>query len=307
MINRKGPFGCYATETLTQGVSVSEYAMAVIGGSDTDCFLPCIINRYGDILEFSFDYSGLIPISEFRRLSSDGKRKFPNILKLKGRLRKRRIAVGTFLLKIVSVLNDLIPAEGIELSPKHIYTNSEGTDLKCCYRPAVYKDSKMRLSSVDPHKMETLISTDFFSQVLTEDEKQTILHAISTGDEEMYYSICKILMSCQGQISRHESSANDRTRKTLGSFDKSMSVRTDLILPALVCVCALYSYISVGRKAALVFVFAGLLLTFRIIYKDRDAAGAKRSSSKEESNSQGDLRRRILFSKTSPRHEVLHI
>ena len=122
MINRKGPFGCYVTETLTPDISVCEYAMAVISGTGSGCFLPCIINRYGDIQEFSYDYSGLIPVSEFKKVSPDGKRKFPNILKLRGRLRKRRFAVGTFLLKIASVLNDLLPVEGIELSPKHIFS-----------------------------------------------------------------------------------------------------------------------------------------------------------------------------------------
>ena len=301
MINRKGPFGSYATEILTPDISVFEYAMAVINGKRSGCFLPCIINRYGEAKEFSYDFSGLIPLSEFECTASKDQKKFPSSLMYGKRLRQRRIAVGTFLLQIGSLLNDLLPPEGVILSPKHIYTDNEGTVLKCCYRPIEYNDPQLRLSSIDAADMESLMSTLFFSQVLNEDEKQTILHAISTCDEEMYCTCCKILLSEQGQRPGSSASVSSRTYGKRGSSKSDLSIRRDLIIPALTCVCAVYSYLSIGIKASIIFSFAGLILALRVIYKDRTAQGPSRSSPKDDRLKKGQLRAKILFSQTPAR------
>ena len=302
MNNRKGPFGCYAVETVASDVSLCEYAMAVINGADASCFLPCMINRYGEAKELSYDYSGLIPLSEFDSASLQEKIKFPKNLMSGNKLRLRRAAAGSFLLQIVSVLNNLLPPEGLVLSPKHIFTDKDGTVIKCCYRPRVYKDSKLRLSSIDKDDMESVINTEFFSQVLTEDEKQTILHSVSTGDEEMYCTCCKILLSDQGQGPGHNKHRHSGSLCTSGSWKERLSVRRDLIIPTAICLCAVYSYTSIGRKAAVVFVAAELILVLRIIYKDRVDAGQQRSSSKDNKLQKGQLRAKILFSQTPARN-----
>ena len=285
MINRKGPFGCFATETVSEDVSVSEYAMAVIESNSSDCFLPCLINRYGAIREFSFDYSGLIPISEFDCTGKTDKR-FPNIPSHGRKLEQRRKAIGTFLIQIPMIMNKLLPPEGVVLSPLNIYTDKDGSIIRCCYRPLEYRKSTLRLSAVNINDMEHLISTDFISDVLTEDEKQSLLHAVSTGDEDMYCSCCMNIRSSAGKYSKK---GQDKGHSGLKD---ALSIRQDLIIPVLTVICAVYSYVSVGRKAAFLFAGAGLILTALVIIKDRKDQGSKTVSLQD----QGQLRRRILFS-----------
>ena len=292
MINRKGPFGCYATDEIRSDVSVCEYAMAVINGNSSGCFLPCIINRYGEVKEFSFDYSGLIPLTEFDGAGS-AKHKFPNLLSHGDRMKQRRKAAGTFLMQIPILINNLLPPEGIVLTLKNIYTDKDGTVLKCCYRPAEYKSSSLRLSSLNEEDMETLINTDFISEVLTEDEKQSILHAISTGDEDMYCNSCRIIMSGKG--------TDTKEGKNRLPLSKDLSVRSDLIIPSLTVICSVYSLQNIGRKAAFLFAAAGLILTAHVIWKDRNTKEKTNAVKKEDGDYQGQLRRKILFSK--PRSE----
>ncbi|MCR4670962.1 MAG: FHA domain-containing protein [Saccharofermentans sp.] len=275
MINRKGPFGCFAIETLSENESVSEYAMAVIGSNDSGCFLPCLINRYGDIRELSFDYSGMIPISEFGSTGQNDN-KFPNIPSHGRKLGQRRKAVGNLLIQLITIMNKLLPPEGLVLSPENLYTDKDGIILKSCYRPLEFRMSSMRLSAVDINDMERLINTGFISDVLTEDEKQSLLHAVATGDEDLYLNCCRTI----------------RTTSAMRPHKDHLSIRRDLIIPSLTVICAVYSYVSIGRKAAVLFAGAGLILTFRVIMLDRKDKGTKTISKQD----QGQLRRKILFS-----------
>ena len=283
MINRKGPFGCFAVETVSENDSVNEYAMAVIGSNGSGCFLPCLINRYGDIRELSFDYSGLIPISEFDTTGQKDNR-FPNIPSHGRKLEQRRKAVGNLLIQLASIMNNLLPPEGLVLSPENLYTDKDGIILKSCYRPLEFRMSSLRLSAVDINDMERLVNTDFISDVLTEDEKQSLLHAVATGDEDMYLNCCRMIRSTAATIQKN--GKNGRIRKDL------LSIRRDLVIPSLTVICAVYSYSSIGRKAAFLFAGAGLILTFRVILLDRKDKGTKTMSQQD----QGQLRRKILFS-----------
>ena len=290
MINRKGPFGCYATEQIRSDLSVSEYAMAVINGNSSGCFLPCIINRYGEVKEFSFDYSGMIPLTEFDGAGS-AKHKFPNLLSRGDKLKLRRKAVGTFLMQILILMNNLLPPEGIVLTLKNIYTDKDGTVLKFCYRPEEFKSSSLRLSSLNEDDMEELINTDFISEILTEDEKQSILHAISTGDEDMFCNCCRIIMSAKGSVSGSKDTGKMR------SLNNALCVRSDLIIPSLTVICSVYSLQNIGRKAAFLFAWAGLILIARVIWKDRNTKENTCTAKKEDTDYQGQLRRKILFSR----------
>ena len=65
MMIRKGPYGHFAVEEVSDPASISEYAMRIIGSGKAEHLLPVYINRSWELYELAFDFSGMIPVSDF--------------------------------------------------------------------------------------------------------------------------------------------------------------------------------------------------------------------------------------------------
>ena len=175
MMIRKGPFGHFAVESIDGSAHVFEYAMEMIGSGKEEYFLPVYLNRTFESEELAFDFSGYIPVNEFMS---------GNHAVREQDLRLRRKAIAGLILAIYHALDTLLNPALIFLDPKYIFTNERGTVIKVCFLP-VATDKTLRLSSVNPRNVERLLTSEFFSSVLTEDETDSIVYSIANNNEEM--------------------------------------------------------------------------------------------------------------------------
>lgn len=185
MMIRKGPFGHFAVESIGDSAQIFEYAMEMIDSGKDETFLPVYVNRTFESNELAFDFSGYITVNEFMNSGRTVREQD---------LRSRRKAVAGLFLSIYHALDMLLNPALIFTDPKYIFTDMKGTLIRVCFLPVV-TDKALRLSSVDPHNIERLLSTGFFAKVLSEDEINSLVYSITNNNEEMLVNTANSIMN----------------------------------------------------------------------------------------------------------------
>jgi len=183
MMIRKGPYGHFAVEEISDPASISEYAMRIIVSGEARHLLPVYVNRSWDLYELAFDFSGMMPVSDF----DNGKNTAQQ-------LDKRRKSAGDLFLSIHHLIDMLINPSLICMDPKYVFTDPEGSDICICCLPKKTATPN-KLSSVDPHNMETLLRSRFFQDVLSEDEITRLVYSVENNDEEMFVSTSSSILN----------------------------------------------------------------------------------------------------------------
>ncbi|SCW26275.1 FHA domain-containing protein [Ruminococcaceae bacterium YRB3002] len=185
MMIRKGPYGQFAVEEVEAGTGITVYAIEIIDSGMLRCYLPVYINKTCDGTELAYEYSGLLPVSTPAPVAGKNGKDGRSGKAVKSVLSARRINVGEALLSFIDCMDMLVNPSLISLDPDYVFTDSEGSSVRFCLRPTE-ADKPNRLSSIDSSNMERLLHTDFFREVLTEDEINSLVYYISDNDEEMF-------------------------------------------------------------------------------------------------------------------------
>jgi len=178
MMIRKGPYGYFAAEEITDPENISEYALGIIENDKSGHLLPAYINRTFAGTEISFDFSGLEPVDCY-----DCKENKHTTHQLSS----RRRSVGGLLLSIHHLIDMLMNPALAVLDPKLIFTDDSTSCVKICCLPLM-TDTPNRLSSINTHDLERLLRSAFFSEVLTEDEITRLIYSVQNNDEALFIS-----------------------------------------------------------------------------------------------------------------------
>ena len=185
MMIRKGPFGHFAVEEIGSGESIYEYAIEIVDGNNNDPFLPVYVNKSFDGVELAFDFSGYIPIEEFIN---------NKVVRTAIGSAARRNSIGGLFLSIHHLIDELINPSMVLIDPRYIFTDSSGSLVKVCCMP-VKTDVPNRLCSINSRNMELLLGSQFFSEVLTEDEINALVYSINNNDEDMFVRTASAIAS----------------------------------------------------------------------------------------------------------------
>jgi len=270
MHNVKGPYGQFAIER-TEENKIFRYAAETLAKDTSGCYLDLSVNQIGNTFELSYDHSGLVSLREYESLTPDKTNLF---LSLKKDDRSRRQSAGTFFLSILDNLNNLLSPSLIVLDPNYIYTDEDGTQIKVIFKPYKEQPDDLTLSQINAQEIENLFRTKFFDEILTQDEKQMLIHAVESGNEDLFRKTAEQIKNTEEEQQTEKKQNQDLTR---------------LIPPLSAALFSVWCLINVGRKAACVFVLAGAALLTNILIKEKN----KKDTTKKSTNS--EMRKEILF------------
>ncbi|SMC31696.1 FHA domain-containing protein [Oscillospiraceae bacterium] len=264
---RKGPYGKFAAMKLEDDTLLHEYAAEIIRDGIPGCFLPVYVNEYRNGRELSFDISDLIPLTRADLI--------------KGTNQKRKAAADLFL-SLTSSCNMLLDTSNIILSDKYAYWDPKEQRILLPYKPIVSKTPSVHTSGLKRQETESFLKSNFFSDILTLEEKDTLTFAMSEDNEDMIKNTCTRIRNTD--IHKDKKSLSD-TCKTL-------------ILSIISALCALFSVIKGDIPIALAFFLFSATIPFIINF-----AGHGRTRSEEEKEG-SSLRRSIFFEDSGSGNDI---
>lgn len=175
---KKGPYGFYAIERTAGNPEIYDYAGEIIESSIKEEFLTVFIDAQPDITELSYDFSGLISIEDYMAGKSSGSHH-------RSSLAGRRGSIRAFLLSLSGYTDMLLFPCALCRDHRYIFTDPDGTSIKFCMYPWKYEPHDLSLAAISEEDAEQLLDHPFFTEVLTGEEIQQIVYAISSGNEKM--------------------------------------------------------------------------------------------------------------------------
>lgn len=267
---KKGPFGYYAYEKFDSPDILCSYAEEVIAGNKSDFYLTPISEYFGSGVMCCFEFSGYMQItdSEFSVFSSQ--KKLSSRKKDAKLLNQRRRSAGDLFYSFVKLMDNLISPSAIVIDPDMVFTDPEGISLKLCCLPVKSSPDDLCLSSLGPSRLEKLLSCDFFRNIITDDEKNALVHSVKENNEEMFLKIAGIISgeTYEDTVSKNSIKETDAENTDTPPKKKSLTKsEKDLILALL---SAFMSTVLLINKMYLscillfllsVFILAGLFIS----------------------------------------------
>lgn len=267
MIIRKGPYGSFAVYKKTDSDVISDYALEMTRSQD-DLLLECYDDMDPGKSELYYDCSGLISVDSYSGSSDD--------------LTLRRKNAGDLFLMISNICDHLISPAVLVLDPMFIFTDETGNMIRICLIPVERSPDDLDIAKIDTNRLEELLNIPFFSEILTEDEKQKILFSISTSDEETLENIALSLKE------------NDDKK------NKRSDLNTDLIYS---CIFTSLSMLFLAIRyypALFVSVFSALIFLIRSLKDNKRSFREMLITIKSKNNSVNDKQT------TDDDHETRH-
>ena len=294
---KKGPYGYYALEKFDDPESLCTYAEEVIAGNSSDFYLKPSTEYAGTGIMCCFEFSGYMQITdpEFS-VFSPGRKSTPNKKELKN-LSMRRRSAGDLFYTFVKLLDNLVSPSCIVLDPDMVFTDPEGITLKLCCLPEKITPDELCLSSLDAHRLEKLLSCDFFKNIITDDEKNALVFSVKENNEDMFLKIAGIIRGTDEEGTPFMPSSKAGKNKPGFSFPANIKYLTktekDLLIS---CLSALLSFFSLMNKMVLpcfLFLFLSALILVVSVLNQKKREDHIR---KEESQEKSRQRSTILFS-----------
>lgn len=293
---KKGPFGYYACEKLDTPDRLCAYAEEVIAGNKSDFYLKPSTEYIGSGVLCCFEFSDFIQITDKEFSVSPSQKKLSIRKKEAKLLEQRRRSAGDLFYSFVKFLDNLISPSTIVLDPDMVFTDPEGILLKLCCLPVKSNPNDLCLSSLGAERLERLLSCDFFKTVITDDEKNALVHCVKENNEEMFLKIAGII---SGTNEDEYTAADSGDESYPGSTDASHTAKRlsksekDLILS---CLSALISAgLLISRmyiSGFLLFLLSVFILVSVFISQKKNEEKKKRENNKKISK----RRSSILFS-----------
>lgn len=254
---RKGPYGKFATEKLSDNEEIYEYAAEIIRDGIPGCFLPVYVNESRQGRELSYDISDLIPVNNNLSTAID----------------IRRNAVGDLFLALAESGNLLLDSRNILLNENYSYWNSSLKKILIPYRPLKNISPIVDTSGIVSEDLEELLKSPFFSDCLSLEEKDTITYAVKENNEEMLKNICS------------------RIKATKISKDKKKNSDSIKIL-ACSLIASLFTLFFMLNKD---FVIATVFFLFTIVSPLLSKIAGLKSNHNQEQLKESSRRRSIFF------------
>lgn len=173
---RKGPYGKFATEVLDDTTEIYEYAAEIIRDGIPGCFLPVYVNESMRGRELNFDISDLIPITnEHHSTATDIRRK----------------AAADLFLSITDSGNMLLDMSSIIFSSKDMYWDPKKNKILIPLRPVKSSSPSVFTSGIKKEDIELFLNIPFFRDILTLEEKDTLIYGLTENNEEVLRNICE--------------------------------------------------------------------------------------------------------------------
>ena len=162
----------------------------------------------------------------------------------------------------------------------------------------------LNLSSLDASRLEKLLCCDFFTNVITDDEKNALIYSVKEDNEELFKKIAKTLSGTEEQLSTSLDFGRERTEsktelpRSIKDISKS---EKDLYLSCLSAFLSLASFI-LKMKLPCILMFALsfiILISFLINQKKKNE-----KITKEHNHEKSKQRSSILFSEKEFRENV---
>ena len=293
---KKGPFGYFAVEKFDSPDKLCSYAEEVIAGNKSDFYLTPVTEFYGSGVMCCYEFSGYVPITdpEFSVFSSQGK--FISHKRESKNLLLRRRSVGDLFYSFVKMLDNLVSPSTIVIDPDLIYTDTEGITLKLCCLPVKSTPENLNLSSLDASRLEKLLCCDFFTNVVTDDEKNALIYSVKENNEEMFIKIARSLSGTEEQLSpsldldKENATAKIELPSPIKNISRS---EKDLYLSCLSAFLSLAAFILKMKLPCILMFALSSIILFTFLIKQKKN---KEKITNEENQEKSKQRSSILFS-----------
>lgn len=296
---KKGPYGYYAIEKLDSPDRLCTYAEEVIAGNKTDFYLQPVTEYIGSGIMCCFEFSGYMPLTdpEFS-VFSPGK-KLTSHKKESKNLNLRRRSVGDLFYAFAKLLDNLISPSCLVLDPNMIFTDPEGIAVKICCLPIKSHPEDLCISSLGASRLESLLSCDFFKNIITDDEKNALVYSVKENNEEMFLKIAGIIRG-DGEENTYAINVQDEGTKNslieLPDRIKHLSkTEKDLFIAVLSSILSLLSLLgNMSLPCFLFFFLAVIIFATSLLNQKKNKAGIRKVENQEQSRQRSS----ILFSDT---------
>ena len=293
---KKGPFGYYACEKFDDPDRLCTYAEEVITGNRSDFYLKPSTEYIGSGVLCCFEFSGYMQITDSEFSVFTPHKKTTARKKEAKILSQRRRSAGDLFYSFIKLLDNLISPSTIVIDPDMVFTDPDGISLKLCCLPIKSRPEDLCLSSLGATRLEKLLSCDFFKNIITDDERNALVHSVRENNEELFLKIAGIISGSDEDIAYptylsdetvYETDANSSRTRSLSRSEK------DLILS---CLSAMISAGLLIGKMYLSCVLLFLLSVFILISFFISKKKKEEKIQKENNQKISKRRSSILFS-----------
>lgn len=234
---KKGPYGCFLTETITLD-HFSRYSGEII--EKFVYYNTVTVNAYeaNNSVELSYDISNLISISDFVKESKNQATAIKIVRKMMGQL----------LTNIIQGLDLLLSPDNWLIDVTRIFYDEESSTVRFIYIPQTSGASNMYLSSLSGNNFENFINDETIKPYLSEDEINSILFFIKENEEQKLLEVAKKLSS---------DSKSEHSNKTYSSNTNNPFVQFTCIL--LITTLGLYNYSRINKTTGIMILASSLL------------------------------------------------
>ena len=295
---KKGPFGYFAVEKFDSPDKLCSYAEEVIAGNKSDFYLTPVTEFYGSGVMCCYEFSGYVPITDpdFSVFSSQCK--FISHKRESKNLLLRRRSVGDLFYSFAKMLDNLVSPSTIVIDPDLIFTDTEGITLKLCCLPVKSTPENLNLSSLDASRLEKLLCCDFFTNVVTDDEKNALIYSVKENNEEMFIKIARSLSGTEEQFSpsldldKENATAKIELPSPIKNISRS---EKDLYLSCLSAFLSLAAFILKMKLPCILMFALSSIILFTFLIKQKKN---KEKITNEENQETAKQRSSILFTET---------
>ena len=270
---KKGPYGCFLTETITLD-HFSRYSGEII--EKFVYYNTVTVNAYeaNNSVELSYDISNLISISDFVKESKNQATAIEIVRKMMGQL----------LTNIIQGLDLLLSPDNWLIDVTRIFYDEESSTVRFIYIPQTSGASNMYLSSLSGNNFENFINDEVIKPYLSEDEINSILFFIKENEEQKLLEVAKKLSS---------DSKNKHSDKTYSNNTNNSFVQFTCIL--LIITLGLYNYSRINKTTGIMILASSLLAVLISLPIGRIKSFFTSLMNKKSETS--DIRTDILFGK----------
>ena len=164
---RKGPYGSFAIELISDPEDIYEYAKEIIENPPFTNLLKAYDDDKKNGIELSFDFTGLMSLEEAVRAQTP----------------RSKAAIGALFDMLLKAQDILLPLDNLVTDPEFVFLDPVTSEIKLIYLP-LKTEASPELKSIGIQRLETLLGHDFFKDILTTDEITAIVYAFKNNDEE---------------------------------------------------------------------------------------------------------------------------
>jgi len=277
----RGPFGRIAVQTVASDSDVVLHALDVLQNHVISSILPVYMRDQLGKVQLCIDCTGYMQLSETAQYQW-------------GNEQQKRECIADFIRAILDVQDHFMDSMLLVMDPEYVFFDPECRKLYWCFLPVVPNESQKSQARECPawDKLELLMMTPFFSDVLEEDDRNRILCLLRDEREQD-------LQDClTGFVSSAHTALHSKDKR--GNYKKRL-VFQFFIMAAVFGVCSYFERQPEGASFTgiwpswYVLIFSFLLIISLISGQSKKAVRASASDIKEMESTKSLSRKELYF------------